>query len=87
MNAVTAKQLKQKTGEIIKRVRAGEELTVTYRGKPVALITPSKKEPDRRPNGASEFEQAWDSVETTLRETAPPFQGWREATEWVRKRI
>ena len=40
MSIVTAKQLKQKTGEIIKRVRSGERLTVTYRGKAVAVIAP-----------------------------------------------
>ena len=41
MGIITAKQLKQKTGEVIKKVRSGERLTVTYRGKPVAVIVPS----------------------------------------------
>jgi len=40
----TAKQLKQKTGEVLRRVRSGERLTVTYRGKPVAVIAPFKLE-------------------------------------------
>ena len=44
MNVITAKQLKQKTGEAIGRVRAGERLTVTWRGKPVAVISPPTKE-------------------------------------------
>ncbi|GAH88665.1 unnamed protein product [marine sediment metagenome] len=34
MGVITAKKLKQRTGEIIKRVRAGERFTLTYRGKP-----------------------------------------------------
>jgi prevent-host-death family protein len=41
MGTVTAKQLKQRTGEVIRRVKSGERLTVTYRGKPVAIISPS----------------------------------------------
>ncbi len=45
INIVTAKELKQRTGEIIKRIRAGEKLTITYRGRPVAAIIPiSEKE-------------------------------------------
>ncbi len=38
MGTVTAKQLKQRTGEVIRRVKWGERLTVTFRGKPVAVI-------------------------------------------------
>ena len=87
MGTITAKQLKQRTGEVMKRVRAGEQLTVTYRGKPVALIAPSTGEEVRISEGLSPFEQAWRSIEATLQETEPRFQGWREATEWVRKRI
>ena len=32
--------LQQHTGEVIARVRAGERLLVTVRGRPVAVITP-----------------------------------------------
>ena len=86
MGTISAKQLKQRTGEVMKRVRAGERLTVTYRGKPVALIAPSTGEQGRISEGLSPFEQAWRGIEATLQETEPRFQGWREATEWVRKR-
>ena len=44
MSIITAKQLKQKTGEVIRKVRSGERLTITYRGKPVAVIAPPIKE-------------------------------------------
>lgn len=87
MGTISAKQLKQRTGEVIKRVRAGERLTVTYRGKPVALIAPSTGEQDRISEGSSPFKQAWSGIEAALQKTEPRFQGWREATEWVRKRI
>jgi prevent-host-death family protein len=41
MGTITAKQLKQKTGEIIKRIKSGERLTLTYRGKPLAVLEPA----------------------------------------------
>ena len=41
MGTITAKQLKQKTGDVIKRIKSGERLTLTYRGKPLAVIEPT----------------------------------------------
>jgi len=41
MGTITAKQLKQKTGEVIRRIKSGERLTLTYRGKPLAVIEPA----------------------------------------------
>ncbi len=86
MGTITAKQLKQRTGEVMKRVRSGERLTVTYRGEPVAVISPSTGEQGRISEGLRPFEQAWRGIEVALQETEPRFQGWQEATEWVRKR-
>ena len=40
---VGAKQLRNETAKIIKRVKKGEEVTITYRGKPVAVIKPLEK--------------------------------------------
>jgi len=37
---ITTKQLKLKTGKIISHVSNGQEITVTYRGKPRAKIIP-----------------------------------------------
>jgi prevent-host-death family protein len=84
MRSVTAKQLKQKTGEIIKLVRAGESLTLTYRGKPIAIIRPAEEKSLERV--AVGFDEAWKDIEMTLAETEPRFSGWREATRWVRSR-
>lgn len=86
MQVVTAKQLKQRTGEVIRKVRSGERLTVTYRGKPVAIIVPSTKERKKAGEKLRSFSKAWKDIEETLRKTKPAFKGWREATEWVRKR-
>jgi prevent-host-death family protein len=86
MGIITAKQLKQKTGEIIKKVKSGERLTVTYRGKPVAIIAPATVEETATLKSLRTFDEAWSDIEETLRKTEPEFKGWREATEWVRNR-
>ncbi|MBI1741798.1 type II toxin-antitoxin system prevent-host-death family antitoxin [Candidatus Acetothermia bacterium] len=43
MTIVTAKELKNKTGQVLKRVREGKEVVVTVRGVPVAKFVPVKK--------------------------------------------
>ena len=86
MGTVTAKQLKQKTGEIIRRVRSGERLTITYRGKPVAIMArPIDDEPEVLRELRS-FDEAWGDIKKTLERTKPEFKGWKEATEWARNR-
>ena len=53
MGTITAKQLKQKTGEVIKRIKSGERLTLTYRGKPLAVIEPAKDKDIKKFNKVS----------------------------------
>ena len=86
MGTVSAKQLKQRTGEVIRRVKAGERLTVTYRGKPVAIISPPTTEETKTLEDLRSIEEAWADIEKTLRETKPGFKGWKEATAWSRNR-
>jgi prevent-host-death family protein len=86
MGIITAKQLKQKTGEVIKKVRSGERLTVTYRGKPVAVIVPSTQKEQKALEELRSFDDAWKDIEETLQKTKPKFKDWREATEWMRNR-
>lgn len=45
---VTAKQLRYQTSSILKRVMAGERLTVTLRGKPAAVLAPLQGELEDR---------------------------------------
>jgi len=87
MGIITAKQLKQKTGEVIRKVRSGEQLTVTYRGKPVAVIAPPKMEDKKPLKELRSFDEAWRDIEETLQKTEPKFKGWMEATEWIRNRV
>ena len=87
MGTITAKQLKQKTGEVIKRIKSGERLTLTYRGKPLAVIEPTTEKNIKEFNRVNESVKAWDKIESTLSDTKSEFKNWREATEWVRNRI
>ena len=81
MAHITAKQLKQNTGQIIKRVRAGEKLTITYRGKPVAIISPATTQGHRLPEKLRPFSEAWKDIVETLRRSEARFKGWKEATD------
>ena len=86
MGTITAKQLKQKTGEVIKRLKAGERLALTYRGKLLAYIEPAFDKSAKTTDSIKEFQKAWENIESTLEETTPEFKDWQEATGWVRKR-
>ena len=87
MGTVTAKQLKQRTGEIIKRLKSGERFTLTHRGKPVAIIKPSLPEDKSFPPDMRSFDEAWEDIERALEKTKPPFKSWKEATGWARNRV
>ena len=43
MKTVTAKELKNKTGEVIKTIRQGQEVLLSYHGRPLAKFVPLKK--------------------------------------------
>ena len=86
MGTITAKQLKQKTGEVIRRIKSGERLTLTYRGKPLAVIAPAVKRDWNELNKVNESAKAWERIESALNSTKPEFKNWREATGWVRNR-
>jgi prevent-host-death family protein len=86
MGTVTAKQLKQKTGDVIKRIKAGERLTLTYRGKPLAVIEPATAKDIKEFNKVGDSAKAWERIELKLNSTSPEFKNWREAIGWVRNR-
>jgi len=86
MGTISAKHLKQKTGEVIRRVKSGERLTLTYRGKPIAIISPPETVEQEIVKNMRPFKEAWNDIEQTLEKTKPKFEGWREATAWARNR-
>lgn len=42
-SVIQQKQLRNKVGEILRRVEAGEEITVTVAGRPVAELSPLRR--------------------------------------------
>lgn len=81
---MTAKELKNRTGEALRAVARGQRVLVTRRGRPLAVMAPASVaplEPDERP-----YEEAWREIEATLRATAPPEQSWRRAMDRSRRR-
>ena len=82
MGTVTAKQLKQHTGEWIKRLLAGEILTLTYRGKAVAKIEPIIPKKQIEDSNS----EAWKDIENALKISEQQFKNWKEASNWARSR-
>lgn len=85
MKTMTAKNLKNRTGEAMRAVARGEKVVVTLRGKPFALMTPATTETLRK-ESMRPFEDAWSDIENSLRKTKPHFKTAKEAMSWTRRR-
>ena len=84
VRVITAKALKQHTGDFIKRLRAGEPFVLTYRGKRIGVVTPCT---DDTAEGSSESaDERWAEVEAALARSEPAFPDWSQATAWIRDR-
>ena len=85
MKTMTAKNLKNKTGEAMRAVARGEKVVVTLRGKPFALMTRATtvtiEKASLRP-----LKEAWSDIENSLRKTKPRFKNAKEAMSWTRRR-
>lgn len=84
MGVISATDLRQKTGDFIRRLRAGEPFVLTYRGRRIGVITPSKE--DRSAATPGNVDDAWAEVDAALATSKPTFDDWQEATAWVRGR-
>lgn len=85
MKSISAKELKNRTGDVLRRVGKGEKVLVTKRGKPCALLSPVEKDrslsAELRP-----YHEAWEDIQKTLRTTKPRHKTWEEAIKWSRRR-
>jgi len=86
MKTITAKELKNRTGDALKTIARGEKIMVTFRGKPFAVFSPASEESTLKGKQLRPFTEAWRDIEGTLRKTKSVFPGWQEATAWARKR-
>ncbi len=85
MNSITAKELKNQTGKVLRRVGAGEKVLITKRGKPLAVLSPVE-EGQLKPPGVRSYEDAWVDIEKKLKRTRPRFKTWEEAMKATRWR-
>ena len=82
---MTARDLKNATGEVVRALRRGEGILLTFRGKPLGTIQPLQAG-DIDAVAVPPYEQAWAEIEDELRRSAPAFPSWREAEDASRGR-
>lgn len=79
---MTAKQLKNRTGDAFRAISRGDRVLLTLRGKSVAVITPIRDQGvEVRP-----FEEAWVDIEEALRASAPHYPTLAAAMDASRRR-
>jgi prevent-host-death family protein len=83
MRYVTLKELRVRTRQILEEAGRGEEIAVTFRGKPVALVVPFEEEGEIR---ARPYREAWADIEATLARSRPAFPNVDEALKSTRRR-
>jgi antitoxin (DNA-binding transcriptional repressor) of toxin-antitoxin stability system len=88
MKEMSATALKNNLGRAFQHVAKGEKVLIKVRGKPFAVLEPSKGRNLLSPNGADvrPYEEAWADITATLAGEKPPFRNWKEAARWARKR-
>jgi len=84
--SVSARELKNRTGEILRRVRRGEQIQVTNRGKVVAFLVPPSDMASHEGDPIRPYDEAWQEITTTLAESSPQYGSWREAVDRSRRR-
>jgi len=85
MKVMTARDLKNRTGEVLRSVKHGEKVMITVHGKPRAILSPVGEAVDF-PEDKKRFDEAWKEIEETLTRSRLPFKSWQEVTNRSRKR-
>ena len=85
MKPMTARDLKNSTGAVIRTLRRGESILLTFRGKPLGTIEPMR--PGTRDVPAIQpYEEAWTGIEAELKHSTPRFASWKDAEDASRSR-
>ncbi len=85
MQSVTSKELKNKTGEVLRMVRSGAKVAITHRGRRIAVIVPAAAADENEP-GYSSDRDPWAEIEAVLKSTKPEHDDWQEAMRRSRRR-
>ena len=83
MKYVTTKELRLRTRRLLREAQAGEQIAVTFRGKPLALLVPFDEGGGLpvRP-----YKDAWVEIEATLRNTRAAYRTPERAIKATRRR-
>ena len=79
MKKMTAKELKNETGQALQWAARGEKVLITRRGKPVAWLIQATEAPP-----TIDAESAWAEIENALEGSPPAFDHWQNAVSWFR---
>lgn len=82
---MSARDLKNATGEVVRALRRGEGILLTFRGKPLGTILPLQPG-EMDVTAVPPYEQAWAQIEDELRHSTPAFASWQEAEDATRGR-
>jgi antitoxin (DNA-binding transcriptional repressor) of toxin-antitoxin stability system len=82
---MSARDLKNSTGEVVRTLRRGGSILLTFRGKPLGTIEPLRPDDPDIPV-VEPFEEGWARVEAELKRSQPRFASWREAEDASRGR-
>lgn len=85
MKSVSARDLKNQTGKVLKLVQSGQRVLITMRSKPFAVLSPIREE-ELEAAALRPYEEAWQDIEKTLHSTTSAFNSVNEAMKWTRKR-
>ncbi len=72
-----------RTRELLEEARSGERIAVTFRGKPVAMLTPFEDVGEVR---VRPFEESWREIEDSLRGSRPRYSTVDRALSRSRRR-
>ena len=86
MTSVTSRELKMRTGEVLRQVRAGARVVITNRGRPVAILAPVQTPVEDEADGVRSYETAWGEIERTLAKSEPEYPTLDEAMRRSRRR-
>lgn len=85
MKPMTARDLKNSTGDVVRTLRRGESILLTFRGRPLGTIEPLRPDRQHAPP-IRPYEDAWAEIEAELRHSKPRFASWRDAEDQSRGR-
>jgi len=81
----TAKDLRTRTRQLLEMVRAGERLVITFRGRPVAVMSPASDDSEAL-DDLRTIDDAWPDIVRTLRKSRPAFPTPEAAMRASRRR-